>query len=153
MAELIGYLRDVNAGSMKTHQAQLHFIPSSVALSTASTSAVHTVFPTRTIVVELEPDGYFHTDLVATDSVLPGTFCYRIVIIWLNGDNVPIGRDDVPWPLFISEPGGRLSELLATPWNPSLAWVGDEPPLGAAVEKALWLDTDSPLLTLSIWRN
>lgn len=143
---LADFLRSALSNSEYNLQPVVVVVPSGPA--TLSPSALYV--PRKLSFIPTVSTGVLTMDLEPTDAISPATW-YTIEIHWLDPVGLAAYVDYVPWPLFVPSAGGNLADLLATPWNPILAWWGLTPPTGTPVPNTLWLETDTG--TLSIWSN
>ena len=110
------------------------------------------ILASNPVIIALDTEGSFAQNVVVTSGMRPVCW-YEPTIRSLDSAGGYIYADFPGWRLFMPPEGGTISDLLEMPWNPTLAWAGPDEPPGTPVANTLWLDTDSPMSTLSIWSN
>lgn len=142
MATVTGALSDFGIKPFPELQPRLIFTPSGPSMSNSR------LFATKPVIVAPFGSGSFSVDLQPTMNLRPVVW-YTITIEWLDPSGNYISSDELTWKLFVPFGGGELSDLIETPANPSLIWVGPTPPPNPQPGHR-WLNSDTG--TLSEWR-
>lgn len=142
MAKVTGALTDFGLQPFPELQPRLIFTPSGPGVSGAR------LFATKPMIVTPAGSGSFTVELQPTANLRPALW-YTITIEWLDPAGNYISSDHLSWKLFVPSGGGELSDLIETPANPSLVWVGPTPPLNLQPGQK-WLNSITG--TLSEWR-
>lgn len=122
MATVTGALSDFGLKPFPELQPRLIFTPSGPSLS------VSRLFATKPVIVRPFGSGSFSVELQPTTTLRPVVW-YTVTVEWLDPAGNYVSSDELSWKLFVPTAGGELSNLLETPANPFLFWVGDtEPP-------------------------
>jgi len=141
MPVVTGTLADFGLVPLAPYAPQLVWLPSGNAITTGSSTFLLSTKPRVTIPAA---DGSWTVNLVQTD-ILVGISDphYKLRIEWLDPDNPsasPSGFEVPNWKIYVPAAGGKISDLIAAPWNPILAWVGETPPPGRGTPNTLWLN-------------
>jgi hypothetical protein len=146
MATVTGNLADFGFTFLAGLHPEIIFTPSGPAILGA------TLLATRPIVATTrESDGAFALTLSPTVGLRPESW-YTISFRWLDPAGNYVSRDFPDWKLYVPYEGGQVGDLLETPWNPSLVFVGREEPTDDPIAGMAWMNTDAPN-TFSIWRD
>jgi hypothetical protein len=133
MANVIGMLTDITSWPMDSARGIVSFALEAPGLSPAA------LLTTRPHIAIPNAQGVFSADLVPTYD-MPGNAGYRVVTTWLNGEDIPVGKDVYPELLYVPMEGGSVPVLLNRAPGPMQAIYSPyepEPwPLGA-----VWINT------------
>lgn len=121
MAKVTGALSDFGLQPFPELQPRIIFTPSGPGVAGAR------LFATKPIIVKPAGSGSFTVELAPTANIRPVVW-YTVTIEWLDPSGNYISSDALSWELFVPSAGGELSDLITTPANPSLVWVGPTPP-------------------------
>jgi hypothetical protein len=136
MATLPGKLNDLRIKSMASRRPILRFIPSGPGIW--RTGEILGSAPIEVSDFTGTFSDSFTVDLAVTDLIQPDCW-YDLEIIWLNGENVPIGFDRFPWQIRVHEDTRTVAEAINAPPNPLQAWVDPIPP-ALHVPSTGWMD-------------
>jgi hypothetical protein len=136
MATVTGALSDFGVQPFPQLQPRLIFTPSGPAVSGTR------LFATKPIIVNVAAaSGAFTVELQSTDGVRPAVH-YKVTIDWLDPSGNYVSADPLEWKIFVPAAGGTIPDLIATPANPMLFWVGEDPPVNPAPGQ-YWLKPSS----------
>lgn len=118
MAVISGNLTDFSLDALAPYSPRLTFIPSQPA------TAGGRLFATKPFSVRVDSTtGAFSVDVQPTDNLIPAAY-YTIRVDWLDSDGGFVGVDFPDWRITVPAAGGAIGDLLASPVEPSLVWVG-----------------------------
>lgn len=135
MSTVTGSLRSIGLASMAPLAPRLILTINKAAVTGT------TVIPSAPLSVVPDSDGVFSFDIAPTDAMSEDHW-YTIRIEWLNGEDIPTGRDFPDWELRVPTSGGQLGPLLEFPSNPAQVFVGDFAPKNST-PGTWWLNSTS----------
>lgn len=146
MPEITGILRDYTYSSANGGvHPQIVFTPSGPGVAGSS------LYFSKPIVCIPDPlYGTFSQTLYYTTDLKPVVW-YTVTILWLNGEGVPVGYDELPGRLFVPTEGGNLFDLLTVGLGgPSQLWVttSNAEPEGSKSGDLIWNTTTDDILRI-----
>lgn len=142
MAQVTGFVTDFGRREMYSASTEIHFIPNRPGMRQIE----NLILSARPIISPVAIyTGFFTVELAANDRVIGDDSWYDVVIVYRNGVGVPIGFDEIPHRLYVTQAGGNITDLLqAVPGPMQVFWQPAEPspwPVGA-----IWVSTITGLV-------
>lgn len=132
MAIVTGYLAQFGI-TLMPYAPLLEFVPSGPAI----TGSNYIVVP-KSIVATLTPSGDFTVDLLPNTETRPDTH-YRLRVTWLNGEGVPVGREDPDWQIIVPPGGGPIGPMIGASIQSTQVWSTTPGVIPPAAKSGDWI--------------
>lgn len=122
MPNYTGTLSDFGLDPQPGLHPILRFVPSGGAVDGGR------VLFAREMPIVPDAAGAFSVFLHDLSSVRPACW-YTAHVVWLNGEDIPVGRTDIPGQIFTTSTGGPIGDWIVTDGSSAgLIWYGLAPP-------------------------